>query len=426
MVRSAVSLFGARLSLFLVLVLSLGVVWAPAAFAQSEPLAPASGAAFASNPEVDQSAPERYRLSLTLSEPLDHRVFVLSGPDRIVVDFPELSWRIPGAARDAVLGGEISGMRYGLFRVGRSRLVVDLTQSASVTDHGVVTNADGSSRFFVDFRVDSGTQRSMQAPAQTGMLDSPTVGAVPPAAALRPTPRPRRFVVALDPGHGGRDPGATYGGVAEKELVLGFAKRLASDLRGSSLIDVVFTRSTDVFVTLEDRVLKARAAGADLFLSIHADAIRNPDVSGASVYTLSPVASDTLAAELAEKENAADALAGVAMLDQEDDVRLILLDLARRARGEQSERLAGLLVSELAQKVPVLPKRPHRRAGFKVLKTFDTPSVLIELGFLTNVRDRRRLTNPAWQEKAAAAIAKAVRRWQRGDQSGFVEASSQQ
>ena len=388
-----------------------------------------SGPAYAWQPLITEASDGVLRLQLQTSEPLAHRVFTLDNPSRLVVDFPEISWRIPPEELDRLRRDGVSGARFGLFRVGTSRLVLDLDGPAQVVGSASLPAAGpASARFVLEFQVsrdgkpfklpEGGDPQTRKKPAlakATLPLTNPRVisNVDGPIAAPRPKTRPRAMVIALDPGHGGIDPGASYGGVSEKDITLTFARELREVLNENGRFRVVLTRDTDEFVHLAERVHRARAQGADLFLSLHADALPSrPDVSGASVYTLAKTASDELAAELARRENASDAIAGVEMPTRKDDVRLALVDLAKRRTHKEADKMASELIEQLeAREVPVLPKRPHRKAGFRVLKTFDTPSVLIELGFLTNLRDRRRLTNPGWREQAALSIAAAVQNW---------------
>lgn len=401
------------------------------------PLAPA----YAEKPTLSSSAPGRLRFELQLSEPLEHQVFTLNGPDRLVVDFPELDWRLTDQDRARVADGtqKVAGLRVGLFTLDRARLVFDLAGPATVLRHASVPGAEGApARFIIEFAVAEPGDAPLDATAMIAPTSvspraasirqpeaaEPDLG-VAPLYGAKPKSRPRLKVIALDAGHGGRDPGAKYGGIEEKWITLTFAQELKRVLEQPGRYRVMLTRDQDEFIELAERVRRARAAGADLFVSIHADALPgNPSVSGASVYTLSDTASDRLADALARRENAADALAGVELRRHNDDIRAILVDLAKKRTLDESHRFAELLIEELRQRVRVLDRRPHRYAGFRVLKTFDTPSVLVELGFMTNIRDRRRLTNPAWREQAALGVADAIRRWVDGERLDLREAAA--
>jgi N-acetylmuramoyl-L-alanine amidase len=219
--------------------------------------------------------------------------------------------------------------------------------------------------------------------------------------------RPPRLVV-LDPGHGGVDPGAIgYSGVYEKDITLATARDVARQLEATKRYRVQMTRTGDEFVPLQERVAFAHAAGGELFLSIHADALPNAGVRGASVFTLSEKASDKEAAELAARENKADLIAGIDLSRHEPVVSEILFDLARRQTNNLSIRLARELVSELGRDVRLL-NNSHRSAGFVVLKAPDIPSALVELGCLSNKDEDWQLQQPAYQRKLATGLVRSV------------------
>ena len=229
-----------------------------------------------------------------------------------------------------------------------------------------------------------------------------------PLPARRPfSPRAQRVVV-LDPGHGGADPGAIgVSGVYEKDITLAAAREIKRALEQAGGYKVLLTRNDDRFIRLRDRVEFARRAGAELFVSVHADSVASRDVRGASVYTLSGTASDSEAAALAEKENKADLIAGLDLSGESSEVTNILIDLAQRETMNQSAAFAGHVVEQLADATGLLPN-PHRFAGFAVLKAPDIPSVLIELGFLSNRNDERALLKSDSRTRVAAAMAKAI------------------
>jgi N-acetylmuramoyl-L-alanine amidase len=215
----------------------------------------------------------------------------------------------------------------------------------------------------------------------------------------------------IDPGHGGVDPGAmSRSGVWEKNIVLAFARELRRGLLATGQFRVLMTRDRDVFVRLRNRIAIARRAGADLFISVHADSIRNSRVRGTSVYTLSERASDKEADTLAHKENKSDLIAGVDLKKQSDDVVNILIDLAQRETMNESAVFARKLVNELGKTRKML-RNTHRFAGFAVLKAPDIPSVLVELGYLSNRSDERLLTNPKKRRSLARAMARAVQEY---------------
>lgn len=249
------------------------------------------------------------------------------------------------------------------------------------------------------------------APAATAPAPPAEVGAtalaLPPPLKRPGSPRAERVVV-LDAGHGGPDPGAIgVSGIYEKDITLAAVREIKRALEETRRYKVLLTRNDDRFIRLRDRVDFARRANADLFVSVHADSVSGRDVRGASVYTLSNRASDWEAAALAEKENKADLIAGLDLSGESSEVTNILIDLAQRETMNQSAGLAGHVVEHLADATGVLPN-PHRFAGFAVLKAPDIPSVLIELGFLSNRSDERALQRSDNRKRVAAAVAKAI------------------
>ena len=222
------------------------------------------------------------------------------------------------------------------------------------------------------------------------------------AAALKPR------LVVLDPGHGGVDPGAIgRTGTYEKDVALATAREVARLLELTRRYRVRLTRNDDEFIPLPERVTRARAAGAELFLSIHADALPNASMRGASIYTLSEQASDRQTAALAARENKADLIAGIDLSRHEHVVGEILLDLARRQTNNLSIQLARQLVTELGHQVPLLINS-HRSAGFAVLKAPDIPSALVEIGCLSNRDEERLLGRAVYQRKVATGLVRSI------------------
>jgi N-acetylmuramoyl-L-alanine amidase len=241
-----------------------------------------------------------------------------------------------------------------------------------------------------------------------GLTAGPSLGQTFGQRAATPKAVARRRIVVLDPGHGGIDPGAIgLSGVYEKDLALDAARLVAQLLEATKRYRVVLTRTTDEFVPLPDRVARARAADGDLFLSIHADALPDPGMRGASVFTLSEKASDAQAAALAARENKVDLIAGIDLSRHAPEVSSILIDLARRQTNNQSIRLARRLVDDLGHDVTML-NNSHRSAGFAVLKAPDIPSALIEMGCLSNREEERALRTPSYRRKVAAGIARSI------------------
>lgn len=337
---------------------------------------------------------DRARITLALSGRLGFEAHALTDPPRLIVDFPDLAWRIDGLDADVPL---VTALRFGVSPSGAGRMVVDLRAPARIV--AAYTEDDDET-----------------APARFVMLlapeDAATFASKARASGNDQQPDLKtHVVVALDPGHGGRDAGASHGSLAEKELVLSYANEIADILNATPGFKAVLVRETDEFVRLRERVARARRAGADIMLSIHADALEEGVASGASVYTLSDEASDEEAASLVEGHNRADEISGVDVDEAESDVAEILINLSRRATDQASMSLAEELVDELTEKSKVLRGRALQSAGFRVLKAPDIPSVLIEIGFLSSARDRERLTSPEGREAVISAITKGVISW---------------
>ena len=230
---------------------------------------------------------------------------------------------------------------------------------------------------------------------------------VPPPPS-RPSVRALAPLVMLDPGHGGKDPGAIgISGTYEKQVALAAAFELKRQLETGGRYRVALTRGRDVFVPLDDRVAKAQAHGAALFVSMHADALSDHSVRGASVYTLANTASDAQTAALAQRENSADRFAGGSWHDTSPEVSRILTSLVRQETRVGSVRLSRSLVGSLDHDLPMLPN-PERHAGFVVLKAADIPSVLVEMGFMSNRNDEAELRRPEHRARVAEAMKRAV------------------
>ncbi len=233
------------------------------------------------------------------------------------------------------------------------------------------------------------------------------------AAAERPKQgtKPSPPLVMLDPGHGGKDPGAIgVSGTYEKHIALATARELKRQLEIGGRYRVELTRTRDVFIPLDDRVGRAQKRGAALFVSMHADALADSSVRGASVYTLANAASDAQTAALAKRENSADRFLGTRFHDTPPDVARILASLVRQETRSGSARIAHTLVSNLDRDLPMLPN-PARHAGFQVLKAADIPSVLVEMGFMSNARDEAALRKPEHRKLVAEAMKRAVDGW---------------
>jgi N-acetylmuramoyl-L-alanine amidase len=243
----------------------------------------------------------------------------------------------------------------------------------------------------------------------------PAATAPPVTVAQQERPAQDRLVLVLDPGHGGVDPGAVRGDVTEAELVLTFARELRDALRRTGRVEVVMTRDADVFVPLPTRVTLARAAGADGFLSIHADALADGQARGATVYTLAETATDAAAAALAEQHDRADILQGVDLHGTDDSVADVLMDLARTETSPRSAALAEYLVAGFEASGTALHSRPRAEAGFTVLRAAEIPSVLVEIGFMSDSRDLANIQDPAWRARAQQGLVAAILSWAERD-----------
>jgi N-acetylmuramoyl-L-alanine amidase len=345
------------------------------------------------------------RFILDVSRKIDLRVFTLADPYRVVVDIPEVKFRLPSNAGESGRG-LIKAFRFGLVMAGGSRLVFDLARPVRVDKAFVIDAADGAPARLVLDLVPTDRQSYLRAIA----LDEKMSRSEVPAAANEAASADPRPLVALDPGHGGIDTGTKAAtGELEKDIVLDFAKRLRSQIEKSGKYRVMLTRTEDVFIPLDERVHIARNAGAALFVSIHADWLPHAegDAQGATVYTLSDTATDSESARLAEKENRADVIAGVDLKSEPDDVAGILIDLAQRETKSFSVQFAHKLVTEL-KTATRLHKEPIKSAGFRVLKAPDVPSVLIELGYVSNREDLHSLLSDTWRDRTAQSVAQAI------------------
>ncbi|MFP3921105.1 MAG: N-acetylmuramoyl-L-alanine amidase [Dichotomicrobium sp.] len=359
---------------------------------------------------------KKTRFVADLSKPVDFRAFTLSSPYRVVVDLPEVNFQMP--PKLGTKGhGLISGFRYGLFSQGKSRIVIDVVKPVRIERAFVQEAAnDNPARLVIELTAISKEAFNERAERPTVVVGDPPERAQPQE---RPDPldkderdkRNTKPVVVIDPGHGGVDPGAIgKGGTMEKEVVLAFARHLKKQLDDIGGLEVFLTRDDDIFLPLSERVDVAHHHNANLFISIHADALADKYaklVRGATVYTLSEKASDDQARALAAKENSADLIAGMQLDDSQDEVNMILLDLMRRETKNYSITFGRTMLTKLKGRM-TLNKKPLRSADFRVLRAPDIPSVLVELGYLTNPKDEKQLTSAKWREDVATRVARAV------------------
>ena len=357
------------------------------------------------------------RFVLDLDKPIQFRAFALADPYRVVVDIPQVSFQL-AAGTGAAGRGLVKAFRYGLVMPGGSRIVFDLTGPARIANSYLLEAANGQpSRLVLDLEGVDRTAfvqslaaenrpelRPAIADANAAVAPAQTPAVVKPA--LAPDTRP---LIVIDPGHGGIDNGTQAGSEMEKNLVLGFGLTLRDRIEKSGKYRVVMTRTDDTFIPLNDRVKVARNQSAALFVSIHADALprREGDAQGATIYTLSDKASDAEAERLAEAENKSDAIGGVDLTDEPTEVADILIDLAQRETRTFSNRFARLLMGEM-KTTARMHKNPLKSAGFRVLKAPDVPSVLVELGYVSNKDDLEHLVSENWRSRTVGSMAQAI------------------
>jgi N-acetylmuramoyl-L-alanine amidase len=381
---------------------------------------------------------DRTRFVVEMSDPVKLRVFTLANPNRVVIDLPEVLWRL-SAADKPTGAGVVRSYRYGLFRPGDSRFVIDLNGPVRTADP-VILPPEGGNGYRVVLDLFPTTQDKFEqtagwpadlrakeaaaeklavqvpaapvglAPTQPGAPAPNGITAILTQQAVQQPVAAQKKIIVIDPGHGGIDSGTVgVDGTMEKNVVLAEGLKLRKALQQAGYT-VFMTRETDIFIPLPERVNISRAHGADLFISLHADSNPDASVNGASIYTLSASGSDREAAALARKENQSDIIAGVDLSGENSPVASILVALAQRDTMNRSSRFAEMAVSELSHATDILPREPHRSAGFAVLKAPDVPAVLIELGYLSNSHDDGQMVTERWRDGVASAIASAVDR----------------
>lgn len=397
------------------------------------------------------------RIVVDSSAKTDFRAFMLASPPRLAIDLPTYDWK-PGATKRPK-SGLVTNVRQGVLSSTASRIIVDLRAPAVIRNAYRMPAVSGQGmRLVVDLAKAGGA-----APAQSvfgALTDGKGEGAgggkiapadhagttaapVKPMAATRPAPRapdpvapapsvPKNLVVpkvrdqdavdndhasargakpliVIDPGHGGVDPGSLgVGGIFEKNVTIGMARELKRELEATGRYNVLMTRNDDTFIPLGGRVAFARAHHANLFVSLHADSISRPGIQGASIYTLSDKASDEQSAKLATRENRADSLGGLNVDTADDQVASILVDLVMRDTMNQSKFFANSVVDEMRGDGITLLENTQRSAGFAVLKAPDIPSVLIEMGFMTNAKESELLMSDNYRHKVSAAIVSGI------------------
>ena len=355
---------------------------------------------------------EGAKITFDLTHGVETTAFVLADPDRVIIDLPQVDFSLGADAGKAApvrtrragkAASLVASFRFGLLSPGRSRIVVDLQAPARIVRASMEKNGL-SYRLVVELAKTDRASFRLASQSRTKQAAS----AIAPDTATQGVPVADAPTIVIDPGHGGPDTGAIVNGVVEKNVALAFAQNLAGKLEATGRFKVVMTRSTDVFIPLSERVQVARTAKAALMISVHADTLtEGGEVSGATVYTVSDKASDAAAAKVADKENESDAAMGVDGQADAVDVSDILFDLTRQETRAYSHVFARTLVNywKVAGR---LNKNPQRAAGFRVLKAPDVPSVLLELGYLSNPADAASLTSEEWRDRAAARMSEAV------------------
>ncbi|MGZ9107224.1 MAG: N-acetylmuramoyl-L-alanine amidase [Micavibrio sp.] len=371
--------------------------------------------------------PDKTRLVIEMNAPSAFRTFMLADPVRLVVDLPGFDWRVGAIGKPKGTG--IRDIRQGPLQPGISRIVIDLERPSLIRTAFLIPRSHGQpDRIVIDFsaaksihfvqgrgkifgtlRVDDpvpvATMTSAQSSAIAGNLTAPE----PKPAPKSTIPASQRPLIVLDPGHGGEDPGALGAhNLKEKNITLAMAKDLKKYLEETGRYRVILTRDKDVFIRLSQRVAFARSKKADLFISLHADSINRSGVRGASIYTLSEKASDAETEKLAARENHADMIAGLDLSVEDEDVANILVDLAMRDTMNQSKFFANKTVAMLKTSGVRVLENPHRYAGFAVLKAPDIPSILLEMGYMSNNQESALLSSPEYRAKIAEAVVSGI------------------
>ena len=357
------------------------------------------------------------RLVIELAQKSKVTAFQLSEPYRIVIDLEEAGFanaEVPAFAQTTL----VKSVRAGLFQPGLSRVVIDLAGPVTPAQAFMLAPTAATPwRLVLDLAA-TPADKAVLGPAHPieiagagGRMEAATETKPAPAPLRQPTAakeRGKKLTIAIDPGHGGIDPGAIgLSGIYEKNITLASAQQLKGKLEATGRYKCVLTRGRDASLGLRDRIEIARHAPADAFISLHADSMRDPDVRGLSVYTLSEKASDAEAGMLAEAENKSDLIIGMDLTRETQEVRNILIDLAQRESMNLASRMAALLIDELQREVKLL-RNTHRFAGFAVLKSPDIPSVLVEMGYLSNREDEAALKKEAYRGRLMTSVVRAL------------------
>jgi N-acetylmuramoyl-L-alanine amidase len=353
----------------------------------------------------------RARIVIDFDRKPEFRLHYTDSPARLIVDLDETVFGF--GESDLAPKGLFTDIRYGRMGLGSSRLVLTAKRPFKAVLAETRENEPGKGfRLVLDTEMTTADEFSTLVKNQSWDRDKVAGGKtprVPPADSAQPNTDADDIVIAVDAGHGGIDTGAlgASGKTVEKDVTLAFAKALADKLNAKPGLRAFLTRSDDTFVSLPERVTIARQGKARLFISLHADTLRQKGIRGATVYTISDRASDKLAEKLAERENLSDDIAGIEVKDEPEEVADILIDLTRRETQAFSIQLAEHVVKSFEGQIELI-NNPLRHAGFRVLQAPDVPSILLELGFLSNADDEKLLTSKAWRDKVSTLIADAT------------------
>ncbi len=360
-------------------------------------------------------------VSLKFDKQVNMKIVHLNGPPRIVIDLPETNFA--SLDKGARLPELVTDIRFGLMSPGLSRLILTLSMPALAISETETRSAENHTITFsiVDeaaFLERASADEAAFNPVQIAKTDRLGESVREQGQGLENGP----FTVVIDPGHGGIDSGAEGKlGTKEKDVTLAFGLAIRDALKSSADVRVIMTRDSDVFVGLHDRVKIARQNNAELFLSVHGDSIKLKNVRGATIYTLSSSASDAISNALANQENLADSIAGLPPMQPDQDTNSILVDLLRQETETFSRELAGQIVVHLQENAVELINNPLRAAGFSVLTAPDVPSLLLEMGYLSNHEDELLLRDPAWRDRTAGVIAKAIETYAKGHRTRNVQ-----
>ncbi len=344
------------------------------------------------------------RVVLELNKKAKPRVFTLQNPNRVVIDLPVTNFKVDLSDVKMPVGSLIHNMRQGLFTPKITRMVLDAKTNVSAKMFTINKNKKNNFRVVIDIKKSNEIATPhKKTPIIKNISKAKNTPIYSPVKVKPKGP----VIIMIDPGHGGVDPGAMKNRIYEKNIVLQTGKKLRDELNKIPGIKAYMTRDRDIFVKLANRVKKAQAKGADLFISLHADAHKSTRAKGASIYVLSEKSSDKEAQRLARHANESDALGGINITHETSDVQNILIELAQRETLNKSALLANEILSRFSR-VARLRKKKIMFAGFKVLKAPDIPSVLIELSYISNKKDRQMLTSRKGQLKMSKAIAGGI------------------